>query len=78
VVENLRLYKINLLDEEVRADGVDPTRAAELRNSSDETLAAVIAASPEVYMQTLTNLEAELVGLKNTQTDTQAYLGALS
>lgn len=77
-VENLRLYKINLLDEQARVDGITSTERDHLLAQSDETLAAIIVANPEIYMQTLENLEAELAELKNTYTNTQAYLGAMS
>jgi hypothetical protein len=77
-VENLRLYKIKMLDDAARVASLTPTEKTDLLNKSDETLAAVIAASPEVYMATLANLEIELAGLTNTYTSTDGYLRAFS
>lgn len=67
-----------MLDDAARVASLTPTEKTDLLNKSDETLAAVIAASPEVYMATLANLEIELAGLTNTYTSTDGYLRAFS
>jgi len=77
-VENLRLYKIKMLDSQSRATGINSTERARLLWESDKALAEVIDGNPDVYLQTLRDLENQLGELKEAYISTDAYLAALS
>jgi len=76
-IENLRLYKVKLLDDAARVSGINAGERDRLIGESDTALAAIISANPDDYLQTLQDLEAELQSLKGSYTTTEAYLDAL-
>jgi len=77
-IRNLRLHRVKILDDSSRERILTDTQRQEIIAQADSSLSEVVSAEPEVYMQTVRNLEINLAPLKNTRSTTQEYINMLS